>query len=243
MMLHEIVERSYKLFRDYKPERPLDVCTECCMKKEEEARLAAMTVREIPLELLREYNDSAKPEKTRIEEVKHFLPRYLELISSFRFPTHSVELSFSRLLPFNSNEWTKEELQLLTDFSVEFFKHCLSLYPLPAHSERIDSILIMFDRTAVPVEALLNVWEKADNIQSVLHFKDLKYYGFQNKSHTGLSDGFGDNELATKLQQWLQRDSVKKVFESRIEAILLGDPELEEETLSELELLYDMLRT
>src|SRR5262245_29372956 len=110
-MLEEIIEQSYRLFATYKVTRPLDVCTDdCCMSPADEARLATLPVKSIPKELLEEYNDEAKPEKTRIDEVKHFLPRYLDLIGQFQFPTHSTELSFSRLVPFEKSEWTSDEL-------------------------------------------------------------------------------------------------------------------------------------
>ncbi len=111
-MLTEIIEKSYRLFAKYHPTRPLDICTNCCMTPEAEAKLASLAVNQIPKELLAAYNDGAKPEKTRIEEVKHFLPRYLDLVAQFEFPTHSTELSFSRLIPFDKHEWTKEELEL-----------------------------------------------------------------------------------------------------------------------------------
>jgi hypothetical protein len=139
------VHKAYDLFSKYRVERPLDVCTQsCCMKPEDEGRLAALPVRQIPVELLAEYNDSARPVKTRIKEVKHFLPRYLELIGQFQFPAHSTELSFSRLIPFDKSEWSGEELTLLDEFSKLFFKNCLSSYPIPSLSDNITSILILF---------------------------------------------------------------------------------------------------
>src|SRR5688572_27830894 len=141
--MKEIIEKSYQIFSKYKVVRPLDVCTqECCMKIEDERLLASLPVGEIPKQLLRVYNDSASTAKTPIEELKHFLPRYIELISNFDFPTHSAEIAFRRLEPFDKSEWTNEEIKFLSLFSIEYFKHCLKTYPLP-DNEKIDSIIIM----------------------------------------------------------------------------------------------------
>lgn len=243
-VLKETIERAYDIFSMYRADRPLDVCTDdCCMKVEDEGRLASLPVREIPLELLTEYNDSAKPEKTRIEEVKHFLPRYLAFISAFKFPTHSAELSFSRLTPFNKDEWTETELILLDTFSTEFFTHCLQTYPLPSLTDRIDTILIMFWRAHFNLEKLLKIWEETDSLPAVLHFKDLYFHGFDEHNRTKLSSAFGDVELGQQLTAWLDSERTKEVFEERIEKVILGDIKLEEHTSDELNLLYEVVRT
>ncbi|MBO9566081.1 MAG: hypothetical protein J7621_25120, partial [Niastella sp.] len=130
-MLQETIELAYRIFRHYPAMRPLDVCTEgCCMEPAGEERLAIMPVQEIPLSLLMEYNDGAKSSKTPTGEVKHFLPRYFELVSNFQFPSHSTELSFCRLAPFDQQEWTADELEVLNSFAIEFFRKCLHAYPI-----------------------------------------------------------------------------------------------------------------
>lgn len=241
-MLEETIERAYRIFKHYPVTRPLDVCTVCCMEPADEERLATMPVREIPQALLREYNDSAKPAKTRIEEVKHFLPRYFELIAAFQFPSHSMELSFSRLVPFDATEWQPDELELLRDFSIGFFKQCLSVYPI-AFMERIDAILIMFWNAGFDVDLLLAIWEKDDSVNAVLHFKDLYFNGFVQHNRTKMASSFGDEALADKLISWLGGVSVQALFASRIEQILLGESQLETDVLNGLELLYDILRS
>jgi hypothetical protein len=243
-MLKETLDKAYEIFAKYQANRPLDVCTDdCCMKVEDEGRLANFPVNEIPIELLAEYNDSAKPEKTRIEEVKHFLPRYLELISQFRFPTHSTELSFSRLIPFDKNEWTKQEFEILVNFSTDFFRHTLLTYPLPSFNDRIDSILIMFWRAKFNLEKLLMIWEQINTVESLLHFKDLYFHGFKEYNRSELFSSFGDKELNNKLIDWIEKEKTREIFEKHIERAILGNFELDEKTLNELNLLYEIIRT
>lgn len=241
--MKETVEKAYELFSKYRADRPLDVCTECCMKIEDEGRLASLPVREIPVELLTEYNDSAKPAKTRIEEVKHFLPRYLDLISEYKFPTHSTEISFSRLLPFDKSEWTENELGLLEKFATDFFNQTLQTYPIPSFNDRIDTILIMFWRADFDIVRLLRLWERTDTLQSVLHFNDLYFQGFNEHNRSELFSSFGDKELSNILTNWLENEKTKEIFEMRIERIILGDYDIDERTLNELNSLYEIVRT
>jgi len=241
--MKDIVDKAYEMFSKYRADRPLDVCTDCCMKIEDEGRLASLTVRQIPVDLLSEYNDSAKPDKTRIEEVKHFLPRYLDLISEYKFPTHSAELSFSRLSPFDKSEWTEKELDLLENFAKDFFIQTLQTYPIPSFGDKIDTILIMFWRADFDLVGLLRVWEQTVTLQSVLHFNDLYFQGFNEHNRSELSNSFGDKELSNILSNWIENEKTKEIFQERIEKVILGGFDIDERTLNELNLLYEIVRT
>ncbi len=170
--MKETIKNAYEVFSRYRVVRPLDVCTVCCLTAEDEERLFSVPPGEIPVALLMKYTHSARSDKTRIEEVKHFLPRYLDLISVYQFPSHSAELSFSRLLPFDKNEWEPVEFKLLETFAAEYFVHTLNLYPLPSSVSKIDSILVMLWRAEFDIGALLEIWENTDTLESVLHFND-----------------------------------------------------------------------
>lgn len=240
--MKETVDLAYEIFSKYRADRPLDVCTDCCMKIEDEGLLASLPVREIPVDLLSDYNDSAKPEKTRIEEVKHFLPRYLELISEYKFPSHSAELSFSRLVPFDKTEWTTTELQLLESFATDFFNHTLQTYPIPSFDGQIDRIIIMFWRSGIGIDALLTVWEETVSYESSLHFKDLYFEGFEKYNRSKLSNCFGDKELCKKLTNWIQDPKVNTLFQERIERIIIDNSSLDQQTIYEFHLLYEIIR-
>jgi hypothetical protein len=237
--LEEIINQSYVLFEHYSAERPLDVCTVCCMAIEDEIRLAGLPVKDIPQDLLANYNDSAKPVKTSIEEVKHFLPRYLDLVGQFKFPSHSSELSFSRLRLFDKKEWPPAEWQLLGDFAEAFFRKCLSTYPLPSF-ERIENILIMLWRTGFEIQELLTIWGKDRTQESVLHFRDLYFYAFTNEKKK-LVSSFSGPDLAVLLSGWMEQAMVKENFSAAIEALFMMKNDLNEKDSNELNLLYDLI--
>ncbi|MFN7831693.1 MAG: hypothetical protein ACK5Q2_06875 [Bacteroidota bacterium] len=246
-MLKEITDKSYEIFGRYNPARPLDICTECCMTPEDESRLASMRVQDIPAQLLSEYNDGAKPLKTSVEEIKHFLPRYLELIGLYQFPTHSAELSFSRVIPFDENEWTETETGILREYSRAFFRRCLSIYPIPSASDSITTILIMFQgagsglRELFPVYELLEIWEAEATNESLLHFRDLYFHGFDPHHPAKLSSPFGDSELASVLRRWIESENTRQLFSAAIEKLILEDNSLSDIDAGELSLLYEIL--
>lgn len=238
--LPDIIEEAYTLFSGYEAVRPLDICTHCCMSFENEALLARLPVREIPLELLMEYNDGAATEKTPTNEMKHFLPRYMQLISTFDFPSHSAEIALKRLSPFDKTEWSDEELALLHTFSLAFFEKCLSTYPLPIRDE-MDSILILFWRGSIPIAPLLSAWEQNDSPSSILHLKDFCWDGFMSSKSGKLTNGFADAELSAILRNWLDQEDVRKRFMKKIETMyMLSHHGLEEIELIELDVLYGM---
>lgn len=101
----------------------------------------------------------------------------------------------------------------------------------------------MFWRAHFDIVRLLRLWERTDTLQSALHFNDLYFQGFNENNRSELFSSFGDKELGNILTNWLENEKTKKNFETRIEKIILGDFDIEEKTLNELNLLYEIVRT
>ncbi len=237
IMLIETVENIYSSFSKYRANRPLDICTNCCMTLENENLLASLPLKNISKELLAEYNDGACTGLTPINELKHFLPRYLDLIAQFEFPTHSSPIALKRLDPFDKNEWTTVELNLLEKFSQEFFKKCLTLYPLPNY-EFIDDIIIMFWKGQFNLNKLFQIWEQDSSKESVMHYRDIVLSGFINIEKLKLANSFGDKLIAEKLVNWINKPNVNLHFSKAIETILLTN-QIEDEDI--LRNFYNLL--
>ena len=227
-ILEEIVNASYELFSGYEINSPLDICTACCMDFEVEEKLRTLPLRDINRDQLMEYNDGASSGETPINEVKHFLPRYLDLISKFEFPSHSAELSMKRISPFNSEKWSANEQELLQKFSHHFFQKSLNTYPLPEY-EKIESVLIMFQLGGFDIPDLLKLWEHEDSKESVLHFGDLLACGFEDAGSTKMSNGFGDALLTKTIDDWISSEEVKNRFLSMIKGQLAKKKDLTDE--------------
>ncbi len=212
------------------------------MDKTNERLLARLPVRDIPRDLLSEYNDGAWSMDTAATEFKHFLPRYFDLIRQLDFPSHSAEIALYRLKPFDKSEWTTAELGNMNAFAKAFFAHCLTIYPLPDYL-RLDAILIMFWKGEFDIQPLLDIWACTQTDESIVHFKDLLYYMFKDSKKPKLDNPFGEDEdaLAELLNDWKSQTNVRANFMEAIEKLIMNNQETKQLSLSDLDILYDMV--
>ncbi len=242
MQLEEIIEYSYKLFEKYTIGSTLDVCKRCCVSDADEAILINTPLREISSSDLRVgYFASARSYSYQeLLEMKYFLPRILELVSNFDFPCNSVEEVFLRLALNTPERWTNEELQLLSDFSVEFFKKCLSYYPYSPDGDDISTYLTMFTVANFQLKPILDTWEATENIESTLQFKDFFIQEFNNQASTYFQSEEVE-ELNKTVSNWLNDASVKNRFLGKINKILSENSNLDADSTQELSLVKDLL--
>ncbi|MFK7784466.1 MAG: hypothetical protein AB8B56_05115, partial [Crocinitomicaceae bacterium] len=175
-----------------------------------------------------------------IDELKHFLPRYMELISDFQFPSHSTEVALRKFESLKKADCTEEEAAFLKEFSLVFFKKCLSVHPLP-EGETIDSILIMFLHGKFDLSALFKSWIDTDSVPSTLHFIDLWFDGFYQTNTEKMTNPFGDKKLAIELRSWITQKDTRAAFSSRIEQLVMNDVEMDYFESIRLNMVYDML--
>jgi hypothetical protein len=215
-MLNELIETAYKIFSAYPV--PQTLGASLFPGDDSQARLRVLAVREISDDLLWRYHLAYHATKTPVAEIKHFLPRYLEIVSHFQFGHFWTEIALNRLRLIE-NEWTLEERELLDIWASTFFAHCLSQYrdgtfsPDAPHIENIADIIIMLAHGGFALEPLLDSWAKNESLSALLHYKDLLLWGF-NASMTALENSFAedDHELFTTLAIWVQHPGVVKHF-------------------------------
>ena len=240
--LKDIVDKSYEVFKKYDATAPLDVCTACCLTKEQENALITLPVRDIPFKLLYDYNTAAKTKHPRIEEFKHFLPRFLEITADLNFLHHSAELVLSRFDYYDKSEWSDEEQALIQNFASAYFCQYLSVYT-PSALERVDAILIMLSKTKVDMQPILACWMENTSPESVFHFKDLVIGGFKTTKPDQLISSFAGQELTGAIIEWLDKQATKSAFADKIEKIIMEPAEnIDERTLNELSWTYEIVR-
>ena len=243
MLLDEIIEKSYKLFESYTIGTTLDVCKRCCVSDADEARLVNTPLREVSSSVLRSgYFESARAYTDReLWEMKHFLPRVLALVSHFDFPCASTEEVFMRLDLHKPECWTSEELQLLQDFSVEFFKKCLSYYPYSPDGDDISTYLTMFGVARFPLKPILDAWTNTENIESTLLFKDFVINEFNYQTSSYFRTQCEEVSIDKMVSNWLNDAVVKNKFSIKIDRVLAENKDLNAETIQELSLVKDLL--
>lgn len=244
--LPALVEAAYELFASYTIGRRLAVCTACCVTDAEVAELVSTPLRQVSRRLLQNaYYDSARNYSAQeLWEMKHFLPRVLDLVSGFEFPAHSTEITFTRLDLDQPEKWAVAELDLLRRFAAAYLAQYLDIYPLPSH-EALSDVLVMFGIAHFHLPDLLAQWSAASSEASLLHLKDLLLHesGYAKNGAFALTNVFATPPVNAAFAAWLQNEQVKQAFSVRLEDRVLAPQGLTDETIAELSLTYDILRT
>lgn len=231
-----IINQAYTIFNYQKPTSITNVCTECCMPKDQAQLLLTTALNEIPLELLQEYNDGAQALHFDRKEFNYFLPRYLELIGEFQF-TSAVDVSLSlKNLKFDCKEfWTNEtEVKCINDFSVAFFEKCLKTKAFSDNTQLIE-LINMLHISGFDMNLLLPIWLADLNNYAVVHLEQLitDNFNYRGKMHT---NGFVNSNLNSMLEDWIK--SNKQIILAAIEKHIMSSV-LKEEQLKKLSYLYD----
>jgi len=236
-----IINHAYKLFSKYTPNGINNACTHCCLTPDEVKALLTTPLKEISVELLSTYNDSAQANHPNIDEFKYFLPRYLELIALFDFPSHSDELSLRNIAEYSSDVWTAEEREFLDQFAEHHFINFLHRRPIWAFQE-VSGTLIMFYKANYDISRFLDLWENDDSISGCLHFKNLILQEFHAKRRTKISNAFATDEFSKIMYDWKSRAAIRSKFANKIEDIIMNPTDLEEKELHELSWTYELLK-
>lgn len=241
--LPDLIEAAYVLFAPYTLGATLCVCKACCVSDAQEQALLRTPLRQVSGQVLsdgffvsaRDYSDQER------WEMKHFLPRVLELATQFEFPVHSVEITFTRLDLDQPAYWPAAERQLLAAFARTYFEACLAIYPLPDGNQLTD-ILIMFGLAHFELPPLLHSWATANSPSSLVHLADLLLDELDDMPPKAmrLRNPFSTPHVDQQLQAWLSDPDVRATLVVQVEQALLYQ-QLPDEEATRLSWAYDVL--
>jgi hypothetical protein len=241
--LRSIIEAAYELFAPYTLGTSLAVCKVCCVTDKDEQLLLTTPLRETSRDMLNNgYFCSAHGNsKQENWEMKHFLPRVLELVSEFEIPCHSTEITFLRLDLDYPDYWEPAERELLDAYALTFFENCLRRYPLPDGNTLTD-LVVMFGLAHFNLSPLLQAWVSAGTETSVVHFVDLLAYELRIMSNgdVKLDNAFSDASVNSQVAFWLSDPAVRATWTERLEAALLNE-QLPDEQATQISLAYEVL--
>jgi hypothetical protein len=241
--LPQLLAAAYVLFAPYTIGSTLRVCKVCCVSDAEERELVTTPLRAVSRQLLddayyasaRDYSDQERG------EMKHFLPRVLELVTQFEFPVHSVELTFVRLDLDQPAHWPAAERELLATFARTYFEACLAIYPLP-QGNRLPDIVVMFGLAYFELTPLLHNWVTANSSTSLAHLADLLLDELDYAPATALKlrNPFATPHVDQQLRAWLSDADVRATLVAQLEQVLLYQP-LPDQEATRLSWAYDVL--
>ena len=241
--LPALVEAAYSLFAPYPIGSTLSVCKACCVSEAEERELVNTPLRAVSRQLLddayyasaRNYSDQERG------EMKHFLPRVLELVTQFEFPCHSLEITFARLDLDQPAYWLPGERQLLAAFASAYFQACLARYPLPT-GDSLAAILPMFGRAHFDLSPLLHAWETSNTVTSLAHLTDLLVdeLSYTPPKPLQLANPFTLPHVDQQLAAWLRNPAIRASLTEQVAHAFCHQP-LPDELATRASWAYEVL--
>ncbi len=242
--LRTIIDEAYVLFAPYTIGRTLAVCKACCVTDAEELELVSTPLHSISSDLFsRAYFESAHDHTAQaLWEMKHFLPRVLELVSDYDFPGFTPEVIFQRLTFDQTAAWTSPERALMQAFVRAFFHQSLTQYPLPS-GDSLANLVVMFGIAHFDIAPLLNAWAADEGLPGLLHLASLFLYDIDltDNQPVHFTEAFATPAVQETVEAWLLDERVRHDFKRRIEAQLLVGPPLPEAEATALSLAYEGL--
>lgn len=233
------VEEAYRTFAPYRIGRRITVChCPVCMTEATELRLTTTPLRQIPADLLAEYTNSAHPTAAlgqEADELRHFLPRYFELIAHGEAPDHlGLAVPLRRLGRSGFRDhWPSAEIATIDRFFDAWMAARvgdLSLRVWPPHGARPktfelqarpeDTLSVLVSAGCV-VPRVLAVWDAAPDPAAAVHMAEARLRIAWKKGRSVFYDAHleGDYDPETEaIATFLSRTEVTE----RIEAAFLA---------------------
>lgn len=238
--MKKLIKEAYELFM-YDLNGKLSVCTPCCVCEENVTKLIKTPVNELSEYLIREYLDAVNYDETGFE-IKHFLPRILEMTVK----RAEIRLDTSLILDkchFERDIWNEKELDFMYRFSKEFIIDILKMDPKKMRVENVSIYITMFNISGLKTEHLfdIDIWkEESRKITALKHFEEMMYY--YTDSYTYYSYSFSTNpEFNNRINSWISSKELAEIFIPVIEKYYFENPDMEYEEQWRLDQLYSVL--
>lgn len=240
--LQALVKEAYGLFSKYRLGKSLDVCP-CCVFDEDVKQLLTTPLAVVSRELLAEayYYSAPSGSMKALEEMKHFLPRILELMLSFEFPSISEEVVFRYVDLEETDEWEAKEIALLQEFARLYFKKVLTASGV---SMDVHVALTMFGLAGFDLKPLLNEWKAMEGERPLLLLHEFFYYhvDYSKGKVSGFKNAFSEEKVDRIIAEWFNNEEHIQLFIQKIETLLLDESiDLSDEIWMTLDLLYGFL--
>lgn len=236
--LQAVVEDAYRVFAPYTIGSALVVCNcPMCMDKEDERALCATPLTVIPSRLLAEYTSSAHEwdDGQVAREMRHFLPRYLELIAEGDPPDNmGLDICLRRLGQARWRSlWLAAETDVLDRFLDALMRSAIERvegYEWPV-GYRLDDglrdVLTLIVTAGGDIGRALSVWEQASDPNAAIHMAALRNWVLQESGRTYLCSAYLDEhrDAADVIGRFLVQTEVDRRIEAAF--FMVDDPRIQ----------------
>ncbi|HBN1997089.1 TPA: hypothetical protein L1311_001210 [Escherichia coli] len=199
--MQNIIAHAWEIFHFYPAPQQFNICVPCCVSEEMAQALRQTPLRQLTVEMIYEWNSSARPFEQQNDEIRYLLPRLLELLAHGHCPAINEELCLKRIGAISLDIWHPEERDVLTDFSRQYI-HDLLLTPTLTD---LESAFVMFHFAGLPITALL---DEALNTGGYWSIASLAYFLYIKRPNGELRNAFisrkPDGEVITQqINAWI----------------------------------------
>lgn len=232
--LEGIVEDAYRVFARYTLDRTLIVChCNCCMTEEVERELVATPLRSVPSQLLAEYTNSAHAwDDDRVaREMRHFLPRYFDLIAHDDPPSSlGLDICLNRIGDTGwRSKWSADEVHLIDSYfdallRASLLRLDLTQWPVGWRlTFDLLEVLTLVVTAGGDLPRVLAAWDAAPDPAAAIHMAALRQHVLVTQTRTHIHSPFLENhrEAADSIGAFLMRPEVGR----RIEAAVFATPD------------------
>jgi hypothetical protein len=156
--LRKAVDRLYEVFAAYPLHDSTDPCPHCFTAADEQ-RLHARPLPELTADELREFATSALTTWGGVADLKHFLPRILELGAYDGFDFPDLEILYQKLDLAGYTTWPEQETAALRDFVRAHWLAALYGQAADSAETALEAIMLI----EPDVASYLNIWEHLDD--------------------------------------------------------------------------------
>lgn len=225
--LRVAIENAYRVFSDYRIGTRLHVCRcNVCMDDESEREIVTTPLRDLRAYALAEYTNSAHDWQDGVVdiEMRHFLPRYFELIAQHDPPDNiGMDICLRRLRDAKwRSRWPAAEVAAIETFFDELVRDSLNYLEPRLNSWGwqlsfdLSEVLTLIVTAGGDLDRALAVWDAEPDPQAVAHMVAMRQETLTHYGEAYLTTPFLDDfrSEALKIGAFVMRSEL----DSRIEA-------------------------
>lgn len=214
--LEMLIEMAYQLFVNYRPHRPLQVCTNCCMCEKNVELIYGTPVHKLSRAVIFDYLDSAQfgTDEALSSEIRYFAPRILELLAKGEHIRHSLELALDKF-HLQAGVWSKTEVALLERFSVLFLQQVFNKTTDHFCYVSIFEYVVMFYLAGLnnSQELLAIIGDYLDNDNFLLNLCAEVYHWYRYDEYY---NSFANPELNVLISNWYKEPAHRRRLVDRL---------------------------
>ena len=211
--LAEAVRELYKVFKPYRDRRHPEGCP-CCVSDADKRRLFSKPLEELTADDLGRFAWKALTTWGDVEDLKHFLPRLLELTAVDDCAPFEREVLFGKLKLADWQHRPEQERRAVDEYLHAIWRNCLKS---EAGSVWLDELLCGLGNAGEDLKPYLRTWTECElrtAYEHLVHYVDWNSATLLKRKH--LSNSFWSNAEAQMQQvvEWLSSQQTIGVLET-----------------------------